>query len=444
MRTVRMESRNVLRRCVLMFCGAATALLLINSVHESPVLAHGDDETAIDDDVDADAPRAVSAETARFIGLKTGEPAMHPLAETVELSGRVRTPPEARRKVCARFAGKVATIGTRVGATVQAGDVVATLESPEIARNQLESKRMESERQRLLLEVEKTKVEAESLRRTVRVSELQNEAAQAELKRTEAAHSTSPTAALELANRQESVTRTAGDMRINKLQAELAESTVANLLRQAEAIADVQKMLEALGPAENGVLKLTAGGAGVVTEALAVPGEWLQAGQTLFEIEDRSNVLIEADVPETQLGRVRARKSDQALVRSKTDAALTIAGKTTQLGASIHPVRRTATLFVQAPNTDGVLLDDERVRVFVSITETHDALTIPRSAVLRRGPQRFVFVKSGDVFLKQDIATGISDGQAVEVSAGLAPGDTIVTAGAEALLHLRPSTPRRP
>jgi RND family efflux transporter MFP subunit len=436
-----MKSRplHLFRRCALICCLAAAALLVVNAVHDSRVFAHGEEDLD-SDDLDADAPRLVSAETARFIGLKTGEPAVRALAETLEFSGRVRIAPESRRKVCARFAGKIVSIDTRVGATVKPTDSVATLESPEVARNQLESRRMEAERQRLLLEIEKTKVEAESQRRTVRVSELQNEAAQNELKRTEAQHSTSPNAALELANRQETVTRTAGDLRINKLQLELAEGTVANLTRQAEAVADVQKILESLGPTENGVLKISAGGAGIVTAGLVVPGEWVQSGQTLFEIEDRSTVQIEADIPETQLGRVRARKSDRALVRAASDESVAIEGKATALSAAIHPVRRTATLFVQTPNTDNALLDDERVRVSLSVADARDVLTIPRSAVLTRGPQRFVFVKSGDVFQKQDIATGISDTQSVEVKAGLAPGDTIVTAGAEALLHLRPVT----
>ena len=432
----RSTSISWLRTVAFVSCSTAAALMLLHEISDTRARAHGDEETAAGDS-DLDTPRSVSAETAKFIGLKTVEPAMRPLADTVELTGRVKTPPEARRKVCARFGGKIVTINKRVGEAVKADDVVAVLESPEIARNQLEVHRSEAEIQRLLLEIEKVKVEAEGLKRTVRVSELQNEAAKAELKRVDSQPNPAANlAALDLANRQESVTRTSGDLRINTLQLNLAETTVANLTRQADAIRAVMKIQLAFGNSENGTLKLTADGAGVVTGCLVVPGEWVQTGQTLYEFADRTAVQIEADVPEAILPRVRERKSDRATLIQKGSDQI-VEATAGALGTSIHPVRRTASLYLTAPNANNALLDDARVGVTLNLSDTQSVLTIPRSAVLRRGPVRFVFVKNGDVFLKQDIATGRTDGQFVEVKAGLAPGDTIVSEGAEALLHLR-------
>ncbi len=434
--TPRSTSISWLRTIALVGCSTAAAFMLLHEISDTRVSAHGEEDSAVSDN-DLDVPRSVSAETAKFIGLKTVEPSMRPLADSVELTGRVKTPPEARRKVCARFAGKVVAINKHVGDAVKPDDVVAVLESPEIARNQLEAHRSEAEIQRLLLEIEKVKVEAEGLKRTVRVSELQNEAAKAELKRVESQPNPAANlAALELANRQESVTRTTGDLRLNTLQLNLAETTVANLTKQADAIRAVMKIQLAFGNSENGTLKLTADGSGVVTACLAVPGEWVQTGQTLYELADRAAVQIEADVPEALLPRVRDRKSDHATVAIK-GSEQSIDATAGALGASIHPVRRTASLYLTAPNANNALLDDARVAVTLNLSETQSVLTIPRSAVLRRGPVRFVFVKNGDAFLKQDIAIGRTDGQFVEVKAGLAPGDTIVSEGAEALLHLR-------
>ena len=434
--TPRFQSFSWLRTVAVVSCSTAAALMLLHEISDTRVRAHGEDESAADDN-DVDAPRTVSAETAQFIGLKTAEPAPRPLAETVELTGRVKTPPESRRKVCARFGGKVVAINARVGDAVKADDVVSVLESPEIARNQLEAHRSEAEIQRLTLEAEKVRVEAEGLKRSVRVSELQSEAAKAELKRVESQpNSAANLAALELANRQESVTRTSGDLRINTLQLNLAETTAANLAKQADAIRAVMKIQLAFGSSENGTLKVTADGAGLVTACLVVPGECVQTGQTLYELADRSTVQIEADVPEALLPRVRDRKSDLASIAIK-GSDQSIGAKAGALGTSIHPVRRTASLYLSAPNPNTALLDDARVGVTLNVSETQNVLTIPRSAVLRRGPVRFVFVKNGDVFLKQDIATGRTDGQFIEVKAGLAPGDTVVSEGAEALLHLR-------
>ena len=438
-----------LRNSVFMAFAAVAALALVEWTCGPRVLAHSGDEVDADE-WNPDAPRTVSAETAKFIGLKSGEAAMRPLSESIQLTGRVKFPPENRRKVCARLSGKVVSIARRIGEAAEAGDVVAEIESPEVIRSQLEGRRYEAEHQRLLLEIEKAKVEAEGLKRTVRVSELQYDAQQKELKRTETQNSTAPMAALELASRQENVVRSAGDLRINKLQLDLTETTVANLTRQAEAMLEISKIQLSLGRSENGLLKLRADARGTVAARPAVLGEWVQTGQVLLEICDTSSVQIEADVPESQIARVRAGASKRASIRpllvgpmglggsGGSGGGAAIAGVAGVMGPSIDAVRRTATLYVDAVNADNALLENAWVSVSLALSEPHERLAVPRAAVLTRGPQRFVFVKNGQTFQKQDVATGIGDGDWVEITAGLAPGDTIVTQGAEALLHLRP------
>jgi multidrug efflux pump subunit AcrA (membrane-fusion protein) len=404
------------------------------------VLAHsGDDDDSEPADEDIDSPRTVAPETARFINLKTEAASTVSLSDSIALSGRVGALPDSRRKVCARFGGVITAVHKQIGELVKSGDILIELESPDIARYRLEAHRSEAEHQRLLLEIEKTKVEGESFKRTVAVSELQHQAAQKELERLQNQSNPSPMAALELANRQESVTRTAGDLRILKFQLQLSESTIANLTKQDEAVQAALKLQRSFSRDEDNILHIPAGGNGVVTLRSVTIGEWVQQGQTLFELEDRTSVQVEVDVPEALVSRVAARKSDAVTVRAQGDLAPTINGKTRTLGPSIDPVRRTATLYVSAENLGNALLDGARVSVSVATSEPRDVLVVPRAAVLSRGPRRFVFIKNGEQFQSQNVATGISSGDWIEVKAGLAPGDTIVVQGAAALLHLRPA-----
>jgi RND family efflux transporter MFP subunit len=432
-----LEASDMRRRIQLAGLAVATAIALLLMLHlgQPPVLAHSDDDTEATDG-ELDGPRSVSPETAKFIGLKTAECTVRLIGDSVQLSGRVGVAPEGRRTVCSRFAGRVVSIQKQIGDSVKADEIVASIESPEVVRNQLDAFRSEAEHQRLLLEIEKTKVEAESLKRTARVSELQHEAAKKELERLKTQPSTSPLAALEMANREESVTRTAGDLRILKMQLDLSEGTVANLTKQDNAVLAALKIQQALGSVENGVLKITAERAGTITALPVTSGEWVQTGQTLFEIADLTTVQIEADVPESLIQLVKNRKTDKALIRGGW--AKPIEGKTRTLGSVIHPVRRTATLYVNVPNADNSLLDGGRVSIVVSVTDAREVPAIPRSAVISRGPRRIVFIKSGALFEQQDVATGNSDGEFVEIKSGLAPGDTVVVEGAQALLHLRP------
>ena len=43
--------------------------------------------------------------------------------------------------------------------------------------------------------------------------------------------------------------------------------------------------------------------------------------------------------------------------------------------------------------------------------------------------QKFVFVKNGNRFVRQDVVTGLSDDRFIEIIDGLYPGDEVVTEG---------------
>jgi RND family efflux transporter MFP subunit len=58
---------------------------------------------------------------------------------------------------------------------------------------------------------------------------------------------------------------------------------------------------------------------------------------------------------------------------------------------------------------------------------THDALTIPASALIRRGQMTFVFAVDGEGHARlQPIAAGPATGDRVEVLSGVTAGDSIV------------------
>ncbi len=60
---------------------------------------------------------------------------------------------------------------------------------------------------------------------------------------------------------------------------------------------------------------------------------------------------------------------------------------------------------------------------------------IPNSSVIPQGRKKQVFVFKDNKALATDITTGVRDSANVQVLAGLAAGDTLITSG---LLFLRP------
>ncbi len=70
--------------------------------------------------------------------------------------------------------------------------------------------------------------------------------------------------------------------------------------------------------------------------------------------------------------------------------------------------------------------------VYITINnKQHNSITLPSDAVLRdsKGATVWVQIKPG-VYEIRMVKTGISDGDAIEITSGLEDGDVVVTSGA--------------
>ncbi len=83
-----------------------------------------------------------------------------------------------------------------------------------------------------------------------------------------------------------------------------------------------------------------------------------------------------------------------------------------------------------------LLLDDASglhvggfVKVRITTDQHHDALAIPKTALVEEGALRSVFVAEADTVRKVEIRTGLYDESHVEVLDGVFAGDRVVTMG---------------
>jgi multidrug efflux pump subunit AcrA (membrane-fusion protein) len=76
------------------------------------------------------------------------------------------------------------------------------------------------------------------------------------------------------------------------------------------------------------------------------------------------------------------------------------------------------------------------------VGRSRDSLAVPRSAVLRLGENRFVFVADGRApdgrarFVRRNVDVDDDGGDVVAVTRGLEPGEKVVTEGAILLLGM--------
>ena len=386
-----------------------TSLLIPAFAHEG----HGKVETQ---GFDLTAPREVSPEVAALIGFATAEVDFGKLESVVELTGVVRALPDRVQAVGPRIAGTVENIHVRVGDRVQAGDALVELVSPEYLKLQAEKVQAEGRVTRLALELDSSRERA-----TV--------AAQ-ELSRVEA----NPDAvAANLASEKKSAEITARAA---------ARSTEVELAQARAELDALSALIAVVAPAaeehasERLVLRSSIDG--VVVARVGVVGEGVEAGRAILQVADYTTVQVDAEVPESLLARISHTAGAVVRLRRNAEGDPVALGSVRFISPRIDPLKRTGHIIVEAENPDGALRDGMFVGATLVLREEQDAVVIPVTAMLKDGPVAFVFLEEKGLFRKQDITPGASDDRVVEVIAGLAPGDVIVTHGAYSVAQMRP------
>jgi multidrug efflux pump subunit AcrA (membrane-fusion protein) len=166
---------------------------------------------------------------------------------------------------------------------------------------------------------------------------------------------------------------------------------------------------------------------GIVVERNISLGGTVEPNKTLFRIADLSRVVVEGDVFESDVSKVKL--GQDARIRLEAYPNKVFTGKVTYVASQLDPQKRTLHLWVSVDNKEGLLKPELFARVALVVEPSREALTVPVGAIIDDGAEKFVFVKNGNKFLRQDVATGVSDDRYVEITDGLHPGDKVVTDG---------------
>ena len=136
--------------------------------------------------------------------------------------------------------------------------------------------------------------------------------------------------------------------------------------------------------------------------------------------------IIERDLPRVKVGQ-------KAEIRVDAYPGELFVGRLAKLSPVVDPLSRTAAAEISIRNPDHRLKPGFFARVRLLMAEHKDVLLIPRDCLLGRGEKRYVFVVNGGRAVRKDVKLGASQGDQVEVIAGLDEGETIVTIGQQML-----------
>jgi membrane fusion protein (multidrug efflux system) len=170
--------------------------------------------------------------------------------------------------------------------------------------------------------------------------------------------------------------------------------------------------------------------AGIVGLRQVDVGARVDEGAVLTTLDDLSEVEVQFAVPEIFYGQIERGQTMSASGVAFGDRRFQ--GTVATIDSRVDKVARSFLVRAVLPNPDFSLPAGMFLHVEL-IIEERDALTIPEEAVLAEGRTTFVFTTEDGHATRRDVELGQRDLGRVEVTAGLAEGENVVSSGLQRL-----------
>jgi membrane fusion protein, multidrug efflux system len=157
-------------------------------------------------------------------------------------------------------------------------------------------------------------------------------------------------------------------------------------------------------------------------------GSYVSPGTVITTLDDTSVIKLDFSVPEVFLAALQEGLEISARTSAYPEVEFT--GKVSSIDSRLDPVSRAIVVRARIDNKDGRLKPGMFMTVKLMRADAA-ALMLPEEALVPEGNKKFVFVVRDGKAMRTEIETGRRRPGEVEVTAGLAEGDVIVTEGTQ-------------
>lgn len=221
-----------------------------------------------------------------------------------------------------------------------------------------------------------------------------------------------------------------GDVEQARKQEQAARTSLEGAMSALGASRASLRAVEGNGHAENGTgrIALFAPIGGTVSERGASLGQAVERSSEIFTIQNLQSVVVEANVPEASVARVRIGAPVEVTVAAYPNERFT--GVVQSVGSQVDEKTRALPVRCLVGNRGGVLKPEMFAKVSLETEEKKQTLTVPDASVDEDGDKRFVYVLTGNrTFEKREVTAGQKIGAAVEILKGIKAGEKVVTEG---------------
>jgi membrane fusion protein (multidrug efflux system) len=168
----------------------------------------------------------------------------------------------------------------------------------------------------------------------------------------------------------------------------------------------------------------------------ASPGEFVDVGQEIVNIESIDPIKLDFRVPEVALSALRVGQALTVRVDSFPDRSF--AGEVYAIDPAADAAGRSIAVRARLPNPDGLLRPGLFARVVLTVREEPAAVLVPEAAVTPFGGRILVTKVVDGRATPQPVSVGIRRDGLVQITEGLREGDIVITAGQ---MKAAPGTP---
>lgn len=340
------------------------------------------------------------------------------MTHSVALTAEFR--PYQEVDVMAKVAGYVQSINVDVGDRVKQGELLATLEVPEMADDQARAESM----------LARSKAEVAQ--------------AQDELERAESAHKMAHLAYARLADvakkkaglvAQQEIDDAQSKDLVGEAQVNAAKSNLNAAQQQVQVSTSELKKTHTMGD----YLRVTAPFAGTITKRFADTGSMIQAGTSsstqvmpVVRLSQNSRLRLILPVPESAVPTVHIGQQVEVHVQTLNRS---FPGKVARFADRIQTATRTMDTEVDVENPSLVLIPGMFAEVDLTLDHRDNVLTIPVTAFDSTGDNagRVMVVTPDNKIEVRDVVPGLQDTSDVEIRSGLKDGEMVITANRASL-----------
>jgi cobalt-zinc-cadmium efflux system membrane fusion protein len=306
---------------------------------------------------------------------------------TTELPGEVQVNGDRMAHVAPRVSGVVKEVFASLGDPVREGQVLAVLESRELADSKAD----------FLASVERLKLADAIFRREER---LWNEKISSEQDYLDARRGLA----------EARIARRAAEQKLHALG--FSSSDLEGLSDQHDAAFTVYR--------------LTAPFDGTIIDRHITIGETVDAGSPVLTVADLGTVWIDLSVYQRDIGAIRKGQTARVATEHGEEEELVIDFVQPIVGEDT----RTATARIVAPNTGGIWHPGCFVSAAVTTAVTQASVVVPPTAVISmEGGGEVIFVEVDGSFAARQVEVGRRSGIGVEIVSGLLAGENYVVEG---------------